>query len=84
MRSIDELGVGELIEHDYNWIRALVGCQAEPTATDLSGHSGWPLYLERYVTSLSGLSARREGGVVSCNYGGFVSGMCVTPGCVDR
>ena len=34
--------------------------------------------------SLSGLSARREGGVVSCNYGGFVSGMCVTPGCVDR
>ena len=31
------------------------------------------------MTSLSGLSARREGEVVSCNYGGFV----VTPGCVD-
>ena len=31
------------------------------------------------MTSLAGLSARREGEVVSCNYGGFV----VTPGCVD-
>jgi hypothetical protein len=36
-------------------------------------------------TPLTGLGARRTRRVVSCNYGGFISGgVCIAPGCVYR
>ena len=53
----DELGLYELIGHNWNCITELVDCQALPDATDLWGSRCWPFYLERYVPSQD---ARRE------------------------
>ena len=82
--TTDELESHGLIEHNCNWVRTLVGCQADLTATDLSGHAGWPLYLVRYVTPLTISAGAIYPQAVSCNYRSFNVRPVDDTGCMCR
>ena len=69
------------MEHVRTGIRGWLVVRRDPDTTDLWDSFRWPGYLVRYVTSLTGhtgarLATAARTRLVSCNYGGFLPGLC--------